>query len=72
MNATARYVVIRVPTTGPPALIAPPNDFATRAEAEARITEIERPHRKQHHTYLDVFEYQGDRTNALEAAGIRV
>eukprot|EP00040_Diaphanoeca_grandis_P004814 m.30251 g.30251 ORF g.30251 m.30251 type:complete len:146 (+) comp16242_c0_seq1:279-716(+) len=39
-----RFFVLRVPSTGPPALISEPNDFATRDEAEARVAEFEDQH----------------------------
>lgn len=64
------HLVVRVPSSGPPALIGPPNDFAARAEAEARIAGIEAGHRVAHHTYLEVVAYEGDRASALEALGI--
>jgi hypothetical protein len=65
-----RYLVIRCPTSGPPALIAPPNDFGSEAEARARIGEIEAAHRMAHHTHLEVMAYDGDRLAALDATGI--
>lgn len=65
-----RYLVLRNPGSGPPALAGPLNDFATLEEAEVRITEIEASHRKAHHTYLDILPYDGDREEALRAAGI--
>ena len=56
-----RFAVIRVPTSGPPALVAAPNDFATRQEArsEARIAAVEAGQVMAHHTYLDIFSYEG-------------
>lgn len=68
--AQKRYVVIRVPTNGPRALIAEPNDFATEALARERIAAIEADHRMQHHTFLDIFAYTGEKYEALTAAGI--
>ena len=68
--AQKRYLVIRVPTTGPRALIAEPNDFATEALARERIAAIEADHRMQHHTFLDIFPYVGDKLEALTVAGI--
>lgn len=65
-----RYLVIRCPTTGPPALIAPPNDFATREEAEARIAALEVRQAMTHHTHLEVMVYDGNRSTALAAAGV--
>ncbi len=52
------YLVIRVPTTGPRALIAAPNEFTTEAEARQRIASIESEHKMQHHTHLEVFFLQ--------------
>ena len=65
-----RYLILRVPGSGPPALAGAPNDFATREEAEARIAEIEAGHLKAHHTYLEVMRYDGDKAAALKAAGV--
>ena len=65
-----RYLVLRVPGSGPPALAGAPNDFATREDAEARIAEIERDHLKAHHTYLEVMAYEGDKARALAKAGV--
>ncbi len=65
-----RYLVLRNPGSGPPALAGPPNDFATLKEAEARISEIEASHLKAHHTYLDILPYDGDREEALRIAGV--
>ena len=65
-----RWLVLRVPNTGPKALIAPPNDFATEAEARARISAIEAGHLIEHHTYLEAWPYAGDKFTALDAAGI--
>ena len=65
-----RYLVVRVPTSGPPAVIAEPNDFETESEARARIGEIESLQLQAHHTWLDIVRYTGDRTTALERAGI--
>ena len=70
MTVTYRYAVLRVPGSGPKALIAPPNDFATLAEAEARVAAIEVTQRKVHHTHLEVFRYSGSLTDALRDAGI--
>jgi len=70
MSATYRYAVLRAPTSGPKALIAPPNDFQTLAEAEARVAAIEATQRKVHHTHLEVFRYTGTLTDALRDAGI--
>lgn len=63
-----RYVVLRHPSSGPPALIATPNDFATEQEAKIRIAEIENNQLMPHHTYLSVMEYEGDKFAALDAA----
>ena len=64
------YLVIRVPTTGPRALIAAPNEFSTEAEARQRIASIESKHKMQHHTHLEVFSCSGDKFEALKRAGI--
>jgi len=64
------YLVLRVPTVGPKALAGTPNDFATMAEAEARVTQIEAEQLQTHHTYLDIMEYSGDKQEALTKAGI--
>lgn len=65
-----RYAIIRIPGNGPPALIAPPNHFATEAEAEARIKEVEAKQRMVHHTHLEVVAYAGGLTTALEKRGV--
>lgn len=65
-----RYAVLRVPTGGPKALIAPPNDFASQSGAEARIAEIEAAQRFVHHTHLEVYRYEGSLLAALERDGI--
>ena len=65
----ARFPVIRVPTSGPPALIAAPNDFATEAKALARIAEIEAAQLKAHHTCSDVVRYEGSLLDALAERG---
>jgi len=65
-----RFLVLRVPNTGPKALIAPPNDFATEAEARARIAAIEAVHLIEHHTYLEVWSYAGDKLAALDDEGV--
>ena len=65
-----RFMVIRVPGSGPPVLIGAPFDFATRAGAEARIAEIEAPHRKSHHTHLEIAPYRGPLARALAERGI--
>ncbi len=70
MTPSYRYAVLRAPTSGPRALIAPPNDFSTLAEAEARIAAIESTQRKVHHTHLEVFRYSGPLHQALEQAGV--
>lgn len=67
-----RYAVIRVPSSGPPALAGSPNVFATREAAKARIAEIEADHLITHHTYLDVIAIEGPLYKALAARGIAV
>ena len=68
-EAPTRYAVLRCPSPGPPALIAPPNDFATLAEAEARIAAVEARARMAHHTHLEVLHYRGSLHEALVARG---
>lgn len=70
MSSPKRYLILRVPGSGPPALAGAPNDFATREEAAARIAEIEATHLKAHHTYLEIMAYEGDKAAALNAAGV--
>ncbi len=65
-----RYAVLRLPSSGPKAVIAAPWDFATHAEAEARIAGIEQDHRVVHHTYLEVFAFKGEKYAAMDAAGV--
>ncbi len=65
-----RFVVIRVPDGGRPALIGAPYDFATREDALARIAEIEADHRKVHHTFLCVLEVEPPLPQALEREGV--
>ncbi|MEM1268370.1 MAG: hypothetical protein AAGI50_20395 [Pseudomonadota bacterium] len=65
----ARYAVIRVPKAGRPTLAPAPNDFATEAEAEARIEEIEeRLTRRVQHAIL---RYEGDLAAAVAARAAR-
>lgn len=65
-----RFAVLRVPSSGPQAVVAEPWDFATRAEATARIAQLEAGHLIQHHTHLEVFAYEGETYAALRSAGI--
>ena len=65
-----RYLVLRVPNSGPNALIAEPNDFDNLHAAEARIAAINGEHLMVHHTYLEVFAYSGDKFATLDAEGI--
>jgi len=67
---TVRHLVLRVPSSGPRALIGPPNDFATEAAALARISALEQDNLVVHHTYLETFAHDGDRYAAMDAAGI--
>lgn len=70
MRDKMRYLVVRVPSAGPKAVIAPPNDFADRAEAEARIAGIEAAQLMTHHTHLEIETYSGDRAAFCDRAGI--
>jgi len=65
-----RFLVVRVASSGPRALIAAPNDFATEAEARQRIDGIEANHKIQHHTHFEIVAYTGDKSDALRAEGI--
>lgn len=65
-----RYLVVRVPGSGPPALVGAPYAFDSLADAEARITAIERDHRKSHHTHLEIIPFEGALVVALEKLGI--
>ena len=62
--------MLRVPSSGPKALAGCPNDFASLEEAEARASEITSRQLKTHHTYLEVVEYSGDKSEFLTAEGI--
>ena len=71
MNSTAtRYLVLRVPNSGPKALAGVPNDFASLEDAKARVSEIMSQQLKVHHTYLEIVEYSGDKATFLESEGI--
>ncbi|MEM7189654.1 MAG: hypothetical protein AAF439_08590 [Pseudomonadota bacterium] len=65
-----RFLVQRVPSSGPPAVVADPYDFPTRTAAEERVAEIEAGHLVVHHTYLDIMTYTGDRYAAMDKAGV--
>lgn len=65
-----RFLVVRVPGSGPPALVGAPYVFATLADAEARIAVIEQDHRKSHHTHLEVIPFEGAIGAALEKLGV--
>lgn len=65
-----RYAVIRVPSAGLQALIAPPNDFATEAEARRRIAAVEQAQLMAHHTYLDKVVYEGPLMPELSWRGV--
>lgn len=56
--------MVRVSSSGPPV------DFATRAEADARIAAIEGGARMPQHTYLDIVAYEGPLGLSLAEAGI--
>ena len=65
-----RYAVIRVPSSGPPALIAPPNDIATEAETHRRIAAAEQAQLMAHHIYLDMVAYEGPLMPELSRRGV--
>lgn len=65
-----RYLVLRVPGSGPPALVGAPYDFATDAEAQARVADIEAAQMKTHHTHLEIQPYEGKTQQALADLGI--
>lgn len=62
--------MLRVPNNGPKALAGPPNDFATREDAQTRFDEIMSAQIKLHHTHLEIVAYSGDKYAYLEAQGI--
>ena len=62
--------MLRVPSSGPKAVIAEPFLFETRAEAEQRIAKIEATHLVAHHTYLEIFAFDGEVYTALDAAEV--
>ena len=66
------FCVIRVPSSGPPALAGAPNVFDTLEAAQSRISEIELAQLKIHHTWLDIVEVDGPVLPALQARGIGV
>ncbi|MEM9238769.1 MAG: hypothetical protein AAGB07_02235 [Pseudomonadota bacterium] len=71
MNSTAtRYLVLRVPNSGPKALAGAPNDFASLEDAKARVSGITSQQLKVHHTCLEIVEYSGDKATFLESEGI--
>jgi hypothetical protein len=59
-----------VPSSGPPALAGPPNDFASLQEAENRVAEIASKQLKVHHTFLEIVAYSGDKAAFLKAEGV--
>ncbi|RED14242.1 hypothetical protein POI8812_02653 [Pontivivens insulae] len=65
-----RYLLLRVPSSGPKALAGAPNDFPTREDAERRLAQIISSQLKVHHTYLEIVAYRGDKATFLEAEGI--
>ncbi|MDX8352740.1 hypothetical protein [Cognatiyoonia sp. IB215182] len=67
-----RFAVIRVPTSGPPALVAQPNVFDSQDSADARIAEIEARQLMTHHTYLDTVAFEGPLMAAMQSRGISV
>lgn len=72
ISSEKRFLVLRVPNSGPKALAGPPNDFPTLKEAEARVSEITSRHLKVHHTFLEIVEYTGDKSAFIEAEGILI
>lgn len=65
-----RFLLLRVPSSGPKALAGPLNDFSSLNEAEARLRDITSENLKAHHTYLEIIEYTGDKVAFLNAKGI--
>lgn len=65
-----RYLVLRVPSVGPPALVGHPSDFATLHEAESRMDEIYARQSKTHHTTIRIESYQGDKYEYMERKNI--
>lgn len=55
-----RYLVLRIPDPGPPALAGGPNNFDTLEEAIVRMQEIRDGQTKDHHTSHEVRSYVGD------------
>lgn len=68
----SRFAVIRVPGSGPPALVGAPYHFDTEHAALARIAEIEAAHLKSHHTHLEVVPFEGPLHAAMQAMGINI
>lgn len=69
---TRRFVIVRVPGSGPPALAGAPNVFDTHDAAAARVAEIEAGHLKAHHTHLEIHAVEGNVPEALAAKGILI
>ena len=65
-----RYLVLRVPNSGPKALAGAPNDFPKREEASVRCDENMATQLKLHHTHLEIVAYSGDKITYLESQGI--
>lgn len=70
MDDVKRYLVVRVPGSGPKAVIAPPCDFPNYVEAAARIAEIEAAQAMIHHTHLEIEVFSGDRFVWCDRNGI--
>ena len=65
-----RFLVLRVPSSGPKALAGGENDFDSLEAAQARVADILGAQLKTHHTSLEIMDYSGDRRAALVAAGV--
>ena len=65
-----KYAIIRVPGSGPPALINMDSIFSDIAEAHAKLAQIEETQLKAHHTFLDIVSFEGKAEDELPKLGI--
>ncbi len=65
-----KYAIIRVPGSGPPALIDMDSIFSDKAEAQAKLAQIEKTQLKAHHTFLDIVSFEGNAEEELPKLGI--